>query len=323
MTRVLTPYDPGYLEKAYPLTDEKGRYGRDEPFRRPGAGARPNLCYEYKGFYPPNPTGWQMKRSSLEALDMAGDLEIVGNRIYRKVRPKAGSIRNELWDDIPETRGKERVGYPTQKPVALLERIIKASSNEGDVVLDPFCGCGTAIHAAQNLNRRWIGIDVCVNACKVIEERIKGHFDSLWDEVEFVGMPKTRDDARFMAEYDKFKFERWAASLVDGMEANRKQRGDGGIDGWGRLPIRKGQFIDIVSQVKGGHTNPGHVQAFNGARQQAGADLGIFTCFDDRVTDGMRNAAANAGRFMKAPIIQIYTIEDYFDGIKAEMPVLV
>ena len=134
-------------------------------------------------------------------------------------------------------------------------------------------------------------------------------------------MPKTRDDARFMAESDPFRFERWAASLVDGMEANKKQRGDGGIDGRGRLPIRKGQFIDIVSQVKGGHTNPGHIQAFNGARQQAGADLGIFTCFDDRVTTGMRNAAANAGFFMNTPVIQIYTVEDYFEGRRPSMPV--
>ena len=126
---------------------------------------------------------------------------------------------------IPPRDKKERLGYPTQKPIGLLERIIKSSSNEGDVVLDPFCGCGTTIHAAQNLGRQWIGIDVCVNACKVIEERIKGHFDILWSDVEFIGMPKTRDDAAFMATRDPFRFERWAVSLVDGMEPNKKQRG--------------------------------------------------------------------------------------------------
>ena len=216
---------------------------------------------------------------------------------------------------------KERIGYPTQKPLALLDRIIKASSNEGDLVMDPFCGCGTALHAAQDLRRRWIGIDICVNACKVIEQRIKGHFDSLWSDIEFRGLPKTRDDARFMAGSDPFRFERWAASLVDGMEANKKQRGDRGIDGWGRLPIKKGQFIDMVSQVKGGHTNPGHVQAFNGARQQAKADLGIFTCFEDKVTNGMRDAAVNTGKFMSAPVVQIYTVEDYFEGRRPALPV--
>ena len=243
-------------------------------------------------------------------------------RIYIDEVISKGRHLSTVWRiPIINTSSKERVGYPTQKPLALLERIIKASSNEGGVVLDPFCGCGTAIHAAQNLGRRWIGIDICVNACKVIENRIKGHFDSLWDNIEFRGLPKTRDDARFMAGSDPFRFERWAASLVDGMEANKKQRGDQGIDGWGRLPIKKGQFIDLVSQVKGGHTNPGHVQAFNGARQQAGADLGIFTCFEDRVTTGMRNAAVNTGKFMSAPVVQIYTVEDYFEGRRPALPV--
>ena len=211
--------------------------------------------------------------------------------------------------------------YPTEKPLALLERIVKASSAPDDVVFDPFCGCGTTIHAAQNLGRRWIGIDVCVQACKVIQKRIEGHFDSLWDDIEFVGMPKTLEDARALAEYDPFKFERWAASLVPGMEANKKQRGDKGIDGRGRLPIRKGKFVDVVAQVKAGNTNPSQVQAFNEARRQAGAELGVFTCFEDKVTSGMRNAAVNTGRFLDQwPVIQIYTIENYFDRRLPDLP---
>ncbi len=219
------------------------------------------------------------------------------------------------------SQAKERLGYPTQKPIALLERIIKASSGPGDVVLDPFCGCGTAIHAAQNLNRSWIGIDVCVNACKIIEGRLKQHFDIFWSDIQFIGMPKTCADAQVMAQNDHFGFERWAASLVDGMEANKRQTGDKGIDGRGRFPIRKGQFIDLVSQVKGGETEPKDIQAFNGARQQAKADIGIFTCFEDRVTANMRNAAASTGQFMGVQTVQIYTVEDYFEGRKPQMPV--
>ena len=134
-------------------------------------------------------------------------------------------------------------------------------------------------------------------------------------------MPKTRDGARFMAGSDPFRFERWAASLVDGMEANKKQHGDHGIDGWGRIPIRKGQFVDMVSQLKGGHTNPGHVQAFNGARQQAKADLGIFTYVEDRVTNGMRDAAVNTGKFISAQVVQRYTVEDCFEGRKPALSV--
>ena len=268
-------------------------------------------------------------QEKLDLLDSMGRIYWPLNggkpRYKRYLDELAGMPIDTIWDDIfpINSQAKERLGYPTQKPVTLLERVIKASSNEGDVVLNPFCGCGTTIHAAQNLNRRWIGIDICVNACKVIERRLKGHFDSSWSEVEFRGLPKTRDDARFMAGSDPFRFERWAASLVDGMEANKKQQGDKGIDGWGQIPIRKGQFVDMVSQVKGGHTNPGHVQAFNGARQQAGADLGIFTCFESRVTTGMRNAAVNTGLFMAAPVVQIYTVKDYFEGRRPTLPVAV
>ena len=155
----------------------------------------------------------------------------------------------------------------------------------------------------------------------MIQNRIEGHFDSLWDDIEFVGMPKTRDDAKALAEYDPFKFERWAASLAPGLEANKRQRGDRGIDGRGRLPIKKGVFIDVVAQVKAGATNPGHVQAFNEARRQAGAELGIFTCFEDRVTTGMRNAAVNAGKFQdRWPRLQIYTVEDYFADKLPDLP---
>ena len=283
-------------------------------------------------FYSPSPdklrTFNQLYMQRAESTQKRfGDAQIIsaydesGRRLPSEVasNESKGVRQDDVWDinRVPPILQL----YPTQKPIALLERIITASANAGDLVLDPFCGCGTTIHAAQNLGCNWIGIDVCVNACKVIEERLKGHFDSIWSEVQFIGMPKTRDDAQFMASNDAFRFERWAASMVDGMEANKKQHGDQGIDGRGRIPIKKGHFVDVVSQVKGGSTNPGHVQAFNGARQQAGADLGVFICFENRVTTGMRNAAANTGEFMGVPVVQIYTIEDYFEGRLPKLPV--
>ena len=229
----------------------------------------------------------------------------------------------DVWDDLKPVINvsKERLGYPTQKPLTLLERIVKASSNEGDTVLDPFCGCGTTIAAAQHLGRNWIGVDICVNACKVIEKRISESFDIIWSDVEFIGLPRTLGHAKTLASMDHFRFEKWAASLVDGMEANKKQVADKGIDGRGRLAIEKGKFIDIVSQIKAGHTNPGHIQAFDSARQQAGADLGIFTCFEGKVTQGMKDTAASAGKFLDVPRVQIYTIEDYFEGRKPDMPI--
>ncbi len=257
--------------------------------------------------------------SEYKATVFAGDDTRAPRRVYRP--HEAGKVVEDWWRELPRPYGAERMGYPTQKPLKLVERIIQASSNPGDIVLDPFCGCGTAVHAAQNLDRQWIGVDICVNACKVIEQRLRNHFDSLWSDIEFVGFPKTPIDARALADLDAFRFERWAAALVDGMEPNRQQRGDGGIDGWGRLAIRKGRFIDLVSQVKGGGTGPGDVQAFNGARQQADADLGIFTCFEERVTPRMRDAAASTGRFMDVPRVQIYTVDDYFEGRVPKLPI--
>ena len=256
----------------YRLKDEFGRQ-----YRLQGRGISGSPIRSAKDVDPQ----WEIDRPELVVRDYLDE--------------KIGVVREDWWTDIGiiNQHAKERMGYPTQKPVALLKRIIQASCPEDGTVLDPFCGCGTTIHAAQDLQRQWIGIDICVNACKVIENRIRSHFESLWSDVEFIGMPKTQDDAKTLASLDKFRFERWAAALVDGVEPNVRQRGDGGIDGRGRFPIRKGQFIDLVSQVKGGGTGPGDVQAFNGARQQAGADLGIFTCFENRVTQGMRDAAAS------------------------------
>lgn len=321
---IRVPLSPEEYRRKYPRKDSRGRYADGPILRSDSMGPRPNLVYEYKGFTP-GPAGWRVKRSRLEEIDDKGDLAWTGTGVRRKLRPAAmekGKPVGSLWNDIAplNSQAKERLGYPTQKPLVLLERIIRASSSPGDLVLDPFCGCGTTLHAAQEFGRRWIGIDVCVKACQVIEERLRGHFDSLWTDVEYIGMPKTPDHARKLASMDAFRFERWAASLAPGMEANKRQRADGGIDGWGRIALRKGRFADVVSQVKGGSTNPGHVQAFNGARQQAGADMGIFTCFEDRVTDGMRNAAASAGRFLDAPALQIYTVEDFFEGRQPQLP---
>ena len=320
--QIFVPLDPEYVASTYRHIEPKSeRRFTTTPMTGPGGKDKGNPVFEWNGHI----RAWRYSKETMEQLDKEGRIYYSKTGYPRRklyLDESKGAPVQDVWNDIRSLSGahKERLGYPTQKPLALLDRIIRASSNPGDVILDPFCGCGTTIHAAQALQRRWVGIDICVNACKVIEERLRSHFDSLWDDVQFIGMPKTRDDAKTLADLDKFRFERWAASLVDGMEANKNQRGDGGIDGRGRLPIRKGQFIDIVSQVKGGSTSPGDVQAFNGARQQAGADLGVFTCFENRVTARMRDAAASAGRFMDVPTIQIYTIEDYFEGRKPEMP---
>ena len=352
------PYSKAYIESRFKYTDKRGRYQTNY---LTGSGKRGGHSgKEWRGFNPSSKDRhWAIPRSlrqflpeqgkgmtSQEALEELYTQDLIvfpkkigGQPMYKQYIGE-GVFYQDLWAYQPNTKGvlygtddcidqdvkwleneREKLGYPTQKPLGLLKRILTTSSDPNDVVFDPFCGCGTTIHAAQDLERRWIGIDVCVQACKVMQNRLEGHFDTLWDEIEFVGMPKTLEDAKTLAAYDPFKFETWAASLTPGMEANKRQRGDKGIDGLGRLPVRKGVFVDVVAQVKAGNTNPSHVQAFNEARRQAGAEMGVFTCFEDKVTSGMRNAAVNAGQYLdKWPVIQIYTIEDYFAGRLPDLP---
>ena len=174
MADVLEPYDPDYLEKAFKLEDMKGAYYLDVMYNRKSASPRPNLCYEHRGFSPPYPSGWKVGFPRMQELDKEGELVIEKNTLYRKIRPKEGRIRKNLWDDIGEAKGNERTGSPDQKPVALYERIIQASSKEGDLVLDPFCGCATTIIAANNLKRRWIGIDRRTDARYHIVTRLLG-----------------------------------------------------------------------------------------------------------------------------------------------------
>ena len=171
MERVLEPYSGDYHERAFKLEDEKGRYYLDTAHNRPGASPRPNLCYEYRGLFPPHPSGWKVGQTRMAELDQDGDLVMQNNRLYRKVRPRAGAIRNNLWDDIAEARGRESTGYATQKPLALYERIIAASSNPGDVVLDVFAGCATTAVAAEGLGRQWLACDMAYRAWTMLKRR--------------------------------------------------------------------------------------------------------------------------------------------------------
>ena len=171
---VLMPYSEHYMKTHFKYRDSKGRYGRRSPFNSPGQGARPNQCYEYKGFYPPHPSGWNVTLPTLEKMDADGDLEFADGRVYRKQRPRDGIMPNSLWLDINAAAGKERLGYPTQKSEDLLDRIIRVSSNEGDLVLDCFCGSGTTAAVAEKLNRRWIACDLGRFAIHTARKRLLG-----------------------------------------------------------------------------------------------------------------------------------------------------
>ena len=155
-TRIAEPYEPGYVEKAFKFEDENGRYYLDTAHNRPSAKASPTLCYEYKGFFPPFESGWKTGRARMEELDEAGEIVESKGFLYRKIRPRAGRIRNTLWDDIVETLGYEDTGYPTQKPLKLLERIIKASSDIDYVIFDPFAGISHNLSASRNIKQKLV-----------------------------------------------------------------------------------------------------------------------------------------------------------------------
>ena len=250
---IYAEHDPDYVAKAYRYTDSDGRRYRLLPLLNPNQN-RPNLTYEFLGIT----RVWRWTRQRMEKAYADGivvQLKLGAVPQYKKyLDDSKGRTVTDDWHDIGQAAGKESLGYPTQKPLALLERVVQASSNEGDVVLDPFCGCGTTICAAQKLGRQWIGIDVTHLAVGLMRSRLR---DMFGDEVQYevIGIPVDVGSAQALAEQDRFEFEHWALGLIDARPANKKKRGaDQGIDGV--LFFRdttKGKAKKVVVQVKSGH----------------------------------------------------------------------
>ena len=223
------------------------------------------------------------------------------------------------------TRDAERLGYPTQKPIALLERIISASSNEGDVVLDPFCGCGTAVDAAQKLRRQWIGIDITYLAVDLIRKRLLHSYGpSMENQYLVSGIPTDVEGAEALFNENPFDFERWAVSLVNG-EPNQKQVGDKGIDGRIRFQAAKSAHGMVIVSVKGGkQINPSMVRDLVGTVQRQNAEMGLLLTLT-KPTRGMIDEANHSGNYLNDftgntfPKIQIFTIEDLMSGKKPSM----
>ena len=185
------------LKEKFPYSDQRGRYNTIVPlFRQPSMGARPNLCYEYKGVRNPHPSGWRVSKDKLSQLD--AENRIIWREGQRPLRKSyaddyQGKPVGNLWLDISIASGKERIGYPTQKPLKLLDRIIKMSSNENDTVLDPFCGCATTCVAAELLGRNWVGIDVSAKAGELLRERIE-NVQGLWRNIKVLDSVPRRTD---------------------------------------------------------------------------------------------------------------------------------
>lgn len=323
----LMPLSKDHIAKKYSMQENNGRRYTTRDLRSPSP--RPNLTYEYKG-YKPHQNGWSISRELMEKYDQDGRLYFPKDhdgRIRLKIYldEVKGSPLQNLWDDISplNSQAQERLGYPTQKPLALLERIIAASSNEGDLVLDPFCGCGTTVHAAQKLNRRWIGIDVTHLAISLVRRRLIDAFPQAQFEVH--GVPKDIGGARALAEADKHQFQLWALSMIEAQPyKGGKKGGDTGIDGYLYFKPDGKVTEKAVVSVKGGQNlNPTMVRDLVGTVDAEKAKMGVFVTLEDPTT-GMRRAATAAGFYEtehgKYEKIQILTVEDLFEGKRVHMP---
>jgi len=318
--RVFASHDPSYVEKAYRYEDEQGRY-RLLPLLNPNDD-RPNLTYEFLGVK----RVWRWTRERMEkAYEDGIVVQLSPGAVpqYKKYLSdsKGRTITND-WDDIPAVSPAEEIGYPTQKPLALLERIIAASSKPGDIVLDPFCGCGTTIEAAERLKRNWIGIDVAFHAVRIIQDRLEGVKDHAPYEVR--GIPADLESARELASRDPYQFQWWANYLVGVHLLNEIKKGaDRGVDGEIRFKNGPGPWGRVVTSVKGGKVTPAMVRELRGVVDREDAEMGLFICLK-RPTEEMAKEAVKAKYVSTAhgamPRIQIVSIEGWFDGERPTMP---
>jgi len=313
-----TPHDPSYISKFYHEIDEKtGRSYTLDNLLNPNKN-RPNLTYEFLGIT----RVWRWTKDRMQgAYDEGLIVQTKPGTVPRYKRfldEQEGTPIDDCWTDIRpvQSQSKEALGYPTQKPVALLERIISASSNEGDLVLDPFCGCGTTVHAAQKLNRRWIGIDVTHLAIHLIQRRLEDAFPKI--QFDILGVPKDLDGARALAaQQDKYEFQKWALAMIDAQPyKGGKKGGDGGVDGFLYIKPDGKKTEKVIVSVKGGQSlNPSMVKDLIVTVDQEGAKMGVFLTLEPPTT-GMVTQAASAGFFKtdygQFPRIQIVTVEQLF-----------
>jgi site-specific DNA-methyltransferase (adenine-specific) len=328
-----TAHDPEYVENFYRYVEpETGRRYTLGDLTNPNRD-RPNLTYEFLGVT-------RVWRWTKERMQEAYDKGLIVQshpgavpRLKRYLDEQEGIPVGDVWTDIPpvQSQSKELLGYPTQKPLALLERIIQASSNPGDIILDPFCGCGTAIAAAQKLGRKWIGIDITHLSIALQKYRLRDMFPDI--QFNVVGEPKDVGAAKQLAQDNRYQFQWWALSLVQakplgGQEGSKtgKKGSDRGIDG-------VITFIDdayakpkrVLVQVKSGHVKSGDIRDLVGTVQRENAAIGVFITLEAPSRD-MITEAVSAGYYdspgwhQKYPRIQIRTIAELLKGAKIDMP---
>jgi DNA modification methylase len=330
--------DPVYIEKSYNLIEEgTGRRYMSDNLTAPMSRASAGQIYEWKGKRPPATRCWVYAKEKMEELEAQGRLIYSGTgypRFKRYLDENLGEKIPDIWTDINIAFGNESLGYPTQKPVALLERIIQSSSHPGDVILDPFCGCGTAIHAAQKLGRRWIGIDITYLATSLIKNRLFGAFGiEAKKDYDLIGEPTTLSDAQHLAKQDRYQFQWWALGLLParpfGGQANSKQGkkgADTGIDGIMTFRDSKEGDKRIIVQVKSGKVKSGDIRDLHGTvEREKNAVIGVFVTLESP-TQAMEVEAMECGYYHSSGFnrkyrkIQIFTIEQLLEGQKLDFP---
>jgi len=320
-------HDDSYIKSHYGNIDSDGR--RFQLITAHGPGQGPPRRFGDRLIEPPKGRHW-MDQTTIDRDMQAGLIVFTKSGMPRKKRyldETEGRPIPDVWEDIfpINSQARERLGYPTQKPEALLERIIKASSNHGDVVLDPFCGCGTTIAAAQKLGRRWIGIDLTHLAVALIKTRL---FDMFGEEAKYdvIGEPVSVPDAEKLAKRDPYQFQWWALGLVGARPVEQKKGADMGIDG--RLYFHDeqsgGKTKQVIFSVKAGQTGVAHLRDLEGVIQRENAEIGVLLLMKEP-TRPMNKEAASAGFYEseswgKFPKIQILTVEELLGGKKVEYP---
>lgn len=309
------------------IESETGRRYNKADVTGPGGAAKGNPYYEWKGVT----RYWRYSKERMALMDAEGRLVYSKTGMpYQKryLDESKGVSVQDWWDDIPMLRGiqknGERLGYPTQKPESLLDRIIQGSSNKGDIILDPFCGCGTMIASAQRLDRKWIGIDITHLAIAIMRQRLQDTFGD-FVKYEVIGEPTSIPDAQALAESDQYQFQWWALGLVGARPVEQKKGADKGIDGKIVFPSEHpGEFQSVIISVKAGHITPNHVRDLRGVVEREKAAIGVLISMHDP-TSPMKTEAATAGLFVspdwgRFPKIQLLTISELLAGKKISMP---
>jgi adenine specific DNA methylase Mod len=329
--KVYQPYDTDYVEKYYRYKDDNG----DRWASGDCAAAGPGPARYFNGVLrdPPAGSHWRFSQEKIDEYVTSGRIYFTDNgfpRFKRYLEDMKGVVLQDIWADKEVqpvvSWSDEGLGYQTQKPEALLDRILKASSNEGDLVLDPFCGCGTTVQVAQRLNRRWIGIDITHLAIGLIKKRLSDAFGpEIKATYDVIGEPTDYEGAAALAAEDKYQFQWWALGQVGARPADQKKGADRGIDG--RLYFHdddSGQSKQIIFSVKAGGVSVPQVRDLIGVLTREKAEIGVFLSFDEP-TRPMLREAAEAGLYKSTdgttyPKLQILTIQQILDGKQPEYP---